>query len=345
MTSKKLTNKSITSYSIPKALKILLINIVVFFVLLEITSRIFLCLRRDSSFVDPSSTSLFYYPEMKSTTVSPPSSSKWDILLLGASVLHPAWGSVEKELKILLSNSIKNVKIHNVAIESHTTRDSLLKYRLLEGHVFDKVFVYHGINDLRMNNYPEDRFQQDYSHVHWYRTVNPLVRHRELSFLATPFMVEHAWFKLTRKDDDEQYEHRKYGGLIKTEQAFHSNLKAISNLAEKRGDALVLATYAYHVPPNYSKDAFYAKNLDYNAHRLPVEAWGHPKNIRIGLELHNKIIRRLASEEKITFVEIADHIHGEAANFDDVCHLTSKGSRRFAQLLASHLAPTPSTTE
>ena len=345
MTSKKLTNKSITSYSIPKALKILLINIVVFFVLLEITSRIFLCLRRDSSFVDPSSTSLFYYPEMKSTRVSPPSSSMWDILLLGASVLHPAWGSVEKELKILLSNSIKNVKIHNMAIPAHSTRDSLLKYRLLEGYVFDKVFVYHGINELRMNNYPEDRFQQDYSHVHWYRTVNPLVRHRELSFLATPFMVEHAWFKLTRKDDDEQYEHRKYGGLIKTEQAFHSNLKAISNLAEKRGDALVLATFAYHVPPDYCKEAFYAKNLDYNAHRLPVEAWGHPKNIRVGLELHNKIIRRLASEEKITCVEIAEHIHGEAANFDDVCHLTSQGSRRFAQLLASHLAPTPSTTE
>lgn len=345
MTTKTPTSKSSSAYPITKALKIIAVNIVVFLVLLELASRIYLSLRRDSSFADPSSTSLFYYPEMKPTKACPPSSSKWDILLLGASVLNPAWGSVEKELKNLLSNSSKDVRIHNMAIPAHTTRDSLIKYRLLEGHVFDKVFVYHGINELRMNNYSEDRFQQDYSHVHWYRTVNPLVRHRELSFLATPFMVEHAWFKLTRKDDDEEYEDRKYGGLIKTEQAFHSNLKAIANLAEKREDALVLATYAYHVPPDYSKDAFYAKNLDYNAHRLPVEAWGHPKNIRLGLEIHNKIIRRLASEEKITCVEIADHIHGEAANFDDICHLTSKGSRRFAQLLASVLAPPSSTPE
>ena len=345
MRSKKLKNKSITSSSINKSLKILLINILVFFFLIEVASRIYLSLRRDSSFIDPSSTSLFYYPEMKPTNVCPPSPSNWDILLLGASVLHPAWGSVEKELKDLLSNSSKNVRIHNLAIPAHTTRDSLIKYRLLEGHVYDKVFVYHGINELRMNNYPEHRFQYDYSHVHWYRTVNPLFRHRELSFFATPFMADHAWFKLTRKDDDEQYEHRKHGSLIKTEQAFHCNLKAIADLAEKRGDELVLATYAYHVPPDYSKDAFYAKNLDYDAHRLSVEAWGHPKNIRLGLELHNKIVRRLASEEKITCVEIADHIHGEAANFDDVCHLTSQGSRRFAQLLASHLAPPSSTTK
>ena len=324
--------------------KTLVINLVVFLALFEIASRGYLSFRRGASLLDPSSTARFYYPEMNATKTST-SSADWNILLLGASVLNPAWGSVETELKTLLSRYDLSVRIHNLAIPAHTTRDSLNKYQLLKEHAFDRVFVYHGINELRMNNYPLDRFKEDYSHIHWYRTVNPLIQHTELSFFASPFMFKHTWFKLTCKNDDEQFEHHKYGGLLKTERAFYTNLENIIKLAEQKKENLLLATYAYHLPANYQKDAFHAKKLDYNAHRMPVEAWGQPEHIKIGLEKHNGIIRRLANDKKVPCVEIANRIAGQAANFDDICHLTQQGSRRFAEIIAPLLSPPSMATK
>ena len=281
----------------------------------------------------------FYYPEMKSTLAQPPSAENWDILLLGASVLNPAWGEVEKELNELLSQFGKKIVIHNLAIPAHTTRDSLIKYQLLKDYKFDKVFVYHGINELRMNNYPSYRYRQDYSHIHWYRTVNLFSRHAELSIIATPFLLKHAWTKITRPDDDEHYEDRQHGDNLKTPQAFYDNLTKISDLASQKEEDLILSTYAFHLPDDYNIDAFKSKSLSYSGHRMPVEAWGVPQNVKRGLLEHNKKISQIAAEKKLTCVKINKEIVGKATNFDDICHLTSEGSRFFAEILAPHFYP------
>jgi hypothetical protein len=320
--------------------KVLFINVIVFLTLFELASRSYLSLRRNADFTNPSSTVLFYYPEMKPTMEKGTSPEEWDVLLLGASVLNPAWGSVEKEIKTLLSESISDsVRIHNLSMPSHTTRDSLLKYRLLKDKRFDKVFVYHGINEIRMNNYPEEHYRSDYSHIHWYRTVTPLVRHRELRYWATPFMFEHAWFKITTEDDDEEHEDRKYGAIIKTETAFASNLSAIAELAKERGENLVLATYAFHLPGNYSKETFLAHKLDYDKHRLPVEAWGYSENVGKNLRSHNRIIRQVAKSHSLPCLGVAELIPKNGANFDDICHLTATGSQLFAEAAAPLLQP------
>lgn len=252
--------------------KLIFVNLIILFILFEISSRFYLSLRRESDFVDPSSVAEFYFPELKPSKQNPPAPKKHNILLLGASVLNPTWGSVEEEIKKALNESIPGAfTIHNMGMPSHTSRDSLIKYNLLEAYTFDKIFVYHGINVIRMNNYSRERYKSDYSHIHWYRIVNPFIKHTELPFIATPFMIQHTWFKITTRNNDEEFENKEYGNEIKTGKALASNLKTIAEIAKERGEDLIFATFATHLPANYSEEDFNAKKLDYAKHSLPVE--------------------------------------------------------------------------
>lgn len=70
-----------------------------------------------------------------------------DILLLGASVLHPIWGTIEQELQNELTSTYPcKVNITNLSKHSHTSMDSKIKYDLLQDQKYDVVLLYHGIN-------------------------------------------------------------------------------------------------------------------------------------------------------------------------------------------------------
>ena len=321
-------------------LKLILVNILLLVIFLEIGSRLFLSYRREASFGEPKSVALFYYPEMKTTEKVNDFIEEWDILLLGASVLNPAWGNVEEEIESVLKKSISiPFRIHNLGIPAHTSRDSLIKYNLLQGKRFDKIFVYHGINEIRMNNYPSKRYKSDYSHIHWYRAVNPLINHKELDYWATPFTLEHAWFKITSTNNDDQFEDLKFGKNIKTKAAIAANLTSIADIAKQRGEDLILSTFAFHLPSNYSKEDFLDHKLDYAKHSLPVEVWGYPENVDTNINVHNNTIREVAKAHNLTCIELSDLIPKNKTNFDDACHLTSAGSHLLALLIVPELLP------
>jgi len=321
-------------------IKLILVNIVILFLLFEISSRLYLSLRRESKFLDPSRVTEFYYPELKSSRKNPTTQTEHHILLLGASVLNPSWGTVEEEIRNALKEvTTKPFVIHNMGMPSHTSRDSLIKYKLLKGNHFDKVLVYHGINEIRMNNYSENRYKHDYSHIHWYRIVDPITQYPELSYYATPFMIQHTWFKLTTRDNDQEFENKKYGSKIKTAISLSSNLNAIADIAKARHENLILCTFATHIPPNYSQEQFNDHKLDYDKHLLPVEAWGFAENVKKTMSVHNKVIQGVAKAQGVTCIDFATLIPKSKATFDDPCHLTNQGSRIFARSIVSELLP------
>ena len=327
-------------YSVNYFIKLILVNFLLLVLFLEVGSRLFLWQRRDASLTKPNSVALFYYPEIKPTENVTTSIDEWDILLLGASVLNPAWGSVEKEIESVLQRTISiPFRIHNMGIPAHTSRDSLIKYTLLQGKRFDKIFIYHGINEIRMNNYPRKQYKSDYSHIHWYRTVNPIIRHPELGYWATPFTLEHALFKITTANNDEQFEDLKYGKNIKTKAAIAANLSSIAEIAMQRDEDLILSTFAFHLPSNYSKENFLNHKLDCNKHSLPVEVWGYPENVAENIDVHNNTIREVAKAYNLNCIELSDLIPKNKANFDDACHLTSAGSHLLAQAIVPQLLP------
>src|SRR5262245_27757634 len=126
---------------------------------------------RDTAFVLD-----LYFPEIRRSRVHEVhprhADDKFDFLLLGGSVLEPAWDDVEKFLKARLQAELGDRwRLFNLGCSAHTSRDSLIKYSEMKGEQFDLVIVYDGINDLRLNCCPRDAFRDDYSHIPRYRNM------------------------------------------------------------------------------------------------------------------------------------------------------------------------------
>lgn len=287
-----------------------------------------------------------WYPKLARVEEAAPSRDDgiFDVLLLGGSVLHPRWGRVPQELRRQLDAAgVGERRIFDLAEIAQTSRDSLLKYEALGDARFDLVVLYHGINETRANNAPPDLFRADYAHYEWYETVNAMARHHGASWLALPYTLEYAALRLRQLLGAGRYVplHRPneawlaHGRDLRSPDALRANFAAILALARERGDPLLLMTFALHVPDDYSEEAFAAKRLDYARHLTPLERWGLPENVEAGVRAHNAVVRSLAGEAAF-FVDQARLMPRGAANFEDACHLTPEGSRRFVELL---LAP------
>ena len=291
-----------------------------------------------------------FYPELddiEGETI-PRQKGELDVLLLAGSVLHPAWGTVAHALGDELAlRTRRHVRIHNAAGVAHTSLDSLHKYRRLADKRFDLVVVYHAINEVRTNNVPDADFRADYSHMDWYRRVNWVADHdRILRVSALPYALHDGRMLLEqalgryrpipqRRPDPETL---RYGAHVKSAASLRRNLEAILDLARERGDPVLLATFAWHLPPDYSPERFRARALDYDSHGSAVELWGDPPNVVAGLEAHNAVIRELAAERPdVLFLDAQARMPREGRYWNDVCHLSARGGLAFAELIADLL--------
>jgi hypothetical protein len=261
------------------------------------------------------------------------------ILLLGGSVLHRRWGNVEQELRERLTATLhRPVAIYNMAAIGHTSRDSYVKYRALAGRRFDLVVFYHGINDARANNAPPEVFRPDYSHYAWYAAVDVLDRHRDDAWLVLPYTIEFLAIRARERlglvryvpMDAPRPEWLPYGRDVKSAAAFAANLDGVLEIAHARHEPVLLMTFATWVPPDYSAAAFTARTLDYALHLSPIEMWGTPENVGAAVARHNEIVRDVAARDgTVRLVDQAQEMPKGGRWFNDVCHLTSAGSRRF----------------
>jgi len=305
----------------------------------ELAARAYLTLALHVSFWHPSELVEHFYPELRDMRRAPISraDAPYDVLVLGASVM--ALGNIEELLRQGLEKKLgREVRIHSLAVRAHTSRDSYMKYARLGAQRFDLVLVYHAINEVRANNCPAELFRDDYSHYSWYASVGTLGEGREQDLLALPMFGRLAWVRVlealgarsfvpTHRPREEWLDH---GAEIKTGPAFAANLGRIVALAAERGDPLVLMTFAYHFPADYDLATFKRRGLDYGAHAFPAELWGRPENVVRGIEEHNRIIRALHAQHPETlFVDQAGLMPKDGRHFDDLCHLTERGQRRW----------------
>jgi hypothetical protein len=269
--------------------------------------------------------------------------SSFDVLLLAGSVLHPMCGDIAPRLRARLEERLgQPVRVINLAFPGRTSRDSLMKYARLEDRRFDLVVVYHGINDAFLNNCPPGAFRADYSTVRHIGQMQSLARHPEVSFFALPYTAEYIARNLGDRwgiVDAPRHRWIHYGSDVRTPPAFEANLSTIATIAEQRGDPLLLATFAYYFPPNYSEEAFKAKTLDYDLHGCAAGTWGEPANLARAIDCHNQAVRRVAASCRIMFADIAGRLPGGRLCFDDPCHLNAEGCRRFVQLVVEAADP------
>jgi len=270
----------------------------------------------------------------------------FDVLLLGGSVLHnfghflgEDGGAIDAQLRPAAGMPVRTL---NLAYHAMTTRDSLTKYRLMDAwdKHFDLIVIYHGINDTRMNNCSGELFRDDYRHMVFYDQIERMEAQAPLlSVLQFPFTAEYAvtslmdrasGFYLPSADvlNDSWTSH---GTDIKTEKPFRDNLQAILDLARRRGEKVLLVTFPWYIPDDYTCEKYMAGQLDYAEGMIirPVEAWGTVPGVAKGLTVHNRVIRELAAANRdVLFVDIERVIPKEGTWYRDVCHLTMWGYRK-----------------
>ena len=310
-------------------------------VLLEGISRIEWSLRSEAPFFGPNL--YFYYPELRPVLEAEEGGEEdLDVLLLGGSVLHEEWGTVPRALQERLTLATgREVRVHNRARPGHTTRDSWYKYRRTAKKAFDLVLVYHGINELRLNNCPEAVYRDDYGHYSWYRVINRFERHSSWPDIALLYALFYRGTRLHEKViAPEAYISRdrpdeamvRFGGEIKTVRAFERNLTNLVDLARERRQPLVLMTFCSHLPEDYTLERFQEGVLDYCLHSCAVEIWGAPDHVAKGLEAHNRVIRGLQARfpEEVRLVDQEEGMPRGRDQFNDICHLTQRGCDAFA---------------
>jgi hypothetical protein len=277
-----------------------------------------------------------FYPELGAPEEAP--EDGLDILLLGGSVLEYAGPTLEKALQAWGPG----VRVHNAAREAHSSLDSLYKYEQLAGRHFDAVVFYHAINEVRANNIAPDDYREDYSHYSWYANLRALRRHPERSVLSFPYTLDYLLQSMKHRlgwtanlpTAGPPAELLNYGGDIKTERAFRENLSQLLALAADRQEPVLLMSFAWFVPDDYSAARFGRRLLDYDPNELglPIEIWGKPEHVVAGVQAHNRVIHELVPRyPDAVFLDQADLMPHEGRFFSDICHFTQLGQARFVE--------------
>ena len=268
----------------------------------------------------------------------------FDVLILGGSTVTRFFGDIGERIGAGLEQKLgRKVRVVNLANLGHTTRDSLNKYARLKDKRFDLVVIYHGINDVRLNNTPPGAFKADYSHHTRFAQIAAIDRHKELPYLTFPYTTYYLTTSLLDRwhlTNRPRPEFIKYGNEIRTPPSFEANMEAIAALAKERGDRLVLQTYALYVPANYTDAAFKAGQLDYTTQsEMSLESsWGEPANVLKAVDLHNEATRRVAVRHPETIlIEQAQSMPRQGIYFVDPCHLSQDGCKRFAENVLANL--------
>ncbi|HLQ46400.1 MAG TPA: SGNH/GDSL hydrolase family protein [Planctomycetaceae bacterium] len=271
-----------------------------------------------------------FYPELLGSEVrqvsATPDDRHVDVLLLGGSVLEQVGPDLQSTLTARLGSG---VRVCNLARSAHTTRDSLLKHRLLRDKAFDLVVVYHGINDVRMNCCPPGVFRDDYTHCAWYRSIERRTRAGRMTLTNIALEDLERCIGLGAPSP----ELLDWGAEIKTPAAFRRNVTEIVEAAQAARQPVLLMTFAYYLPENYTRERFERGELDYGSgpFRLSAELWGRPENVAATIDAHNAVIRQVAADHpEAIFVDMQAELPKTGRYFSDVCHLTPEGCRRFA---------------
>jgi hypothetical protein len=272
-----------------------------------------------------------FYPELYRSGLMEaklgPDDGHYDVLLLGASVLEQTAPRLEQELRRELGDRLR---LFNVARAAHTSRDSFLKFSHLGNRHFDLVIFYHAINDSRMNRCPDDTFREDYTHVSFYRAFQSRLAAGQIRLTD---IVRNDIVEAKPGGSNDQLS-KLYSARIKTAGAFRHNLEPIVQATEDRHCPIVLMTFAYHIPPNYTDEAFRARRLDYGADvsACEISLWGTPQGVKGAIDAHNQVIREVAGRHKnVIFIDQKATMPADGRHFIDPCHLTAQGIDLFVR--------------
>ena len=277
------------------------------------------------------------------------------VLVLGSSTLFNR--HMAEHLKTALqARTSQRVELVDAGIRSHTSRADLYKLQLLATYAWDYVLIYDGINDLWANHVLPEDYRSDYAQLDpWYQR-NWLLDH---SLLARYAQISLYWHINTFNKQWGEPLFRAYqfvfpkkafvnAAQFSSVQSFANNLDAMVQRIREAGGKPVLMTFAFHLPANYTRQAFLDKQLDYsnpdNYDARDVFNWGPPDYVREGLTRENAAIRAYAQQQQLALIDMDALMSGHGQWFGDICHFNDDGVAIFADHVARTILPFTDST-
>ncbi|WAC12214.1 hypothetical protein [Dyadobacter pollutisoli] len=62
----------------------------------------------------------------------------------------------------------------------------------------------------------------------------------------------------------------------------------------------------------------------------PVTIWGKPEGVRKGVQVHNRILKKLVAANRVLFLDMKNRMPKDSTLFCDVCHVSEPGAQHFA---------------
>ncbi len=248
------------------------------------------------------------------------------VLTLGGSVFFNR-RFTERLTQALAGVSDVKVEVVGAALQTHTTRSSLLKYRKVFRDLdFDVVLIYHGVNDLWMHHVADSDFRADYSHYDpWYRR-NILL---DNSILCRLLYNAVLWRPPAKHVN---------GATAAGFRMFEHYMGDLVRECKDAGAEPVLISFAWYIPETYTLEAFKRGELDYShpgAYMTsPVELWGGVDYVEAGIHRHNAITASIAESEHVPHLDQAKAMPRSGRYFDDPVHLSDEGVQVFVAAIA-----------
>jgi lysophospholipase L1-like esterase len=216
--------------------------------------------------------------------------------------------SYSQLLESQLSIKFPDIKIRvlNVGGNAFSSAHTLVNFalRVLDPDIQpDIITVYHNINDLSVNYFGNETLP-DYANKYLnnfylnYHHKTGFISH----FLRMSRFLRFLWYKLnilTYKNDRDPNKNY-HRGLI----YFERNLRSIIAIAKANGIDVVFATQA-------ARDNLRSQK---------------------GFTAYNDVIRKVARDQQIVFVDIANNVVGDEKYFLDDVHYTGEGVKKVADL-------------
>jgi len=338
-------------------MKVKVVLLLVVILSVEFLARLGLALYAQVPFFQPKEIVLHYYPMLKKLAEKRKSVSAdtYNILVLSCSTLHPEWGKFEQLIQSELPGSKAqprtaqpvNYEVYVASGIGFSSLDNLNCYELLSHLDFDLVVFYGGINDARMNNCPKDVFKQDYSHLAWSNETNCVMRHPEANFCTFPLFVDFVFQKIKQRVCEARFvpihyllasDWWRYGHEQKSLSVFNNNIAQIQEKCAQRNTKLLLLSYAFYLPSDYSLGKFKSQELDYDFQHnsRETEIWGKPQHVADFLTATNASLSN-HDETNCVFYDMNDSLRGNPKFFADICHFSPAGLAQFTYLLAREI--------
>lgn len=326
------------------------------FFLLEVCARLYFYIAWDTPLFAKENMIYHFYPELNGVKEKYyEDKSKIKLLVLGGSaVTADLYCDLDFELRSInrtMKHDEREIRVYNLARSGQTSFDSRIKRQFLADLKFDYTFIYDGFNDCRANNIPKEYFDIDYRHFMYYQEVDLYMQYIKNHISILPFCFNFIATKLFNfikesphvppyyivKDNkvlDASYWEE--GKEIKTITSFSKNLKEIYAIQNKvPNQNLILSTYAYYSPNDYSLTRFYKKELDYQEQKWPTEIYGDYRYIPSCVDAHNQILSSWKDSSKVFFIELNSIIPKNKTYYNDICHLTDSGCMMMAKQIYS----------